>query len=570
MSGKFRNTGLFKLLIALALLVTPLLGSVTSAAAQDTGLVDDSTFVSELTDEEITWSSDWEAGEDAAGSGDGFESITLSSDSGIVQIAYIEVSGDPESVLTDYIEGFTTSLGTIDNVDSDELADGWYSLDELVGDDVAASVFGVLTELDDVSRLVIVLSPPANVSDAVDSVKSDIEFDGDDGLAGIDAVTESDVTLAEASTSDDDDETPVADDEEDTTPEADDEETPEVTLTTDETPDADDEETPEDDDSNEESGNSYTFEINDAVVEWEAPWELDDSLNIIEDNYESVGFIGDQGIQSVLYMPTGVDLIEARDAFLEGFASEDVQIQEIDRGAYDNVSYSLDLAEIDGELWGLFTVYIDDGEYVLSYATLSPAEVLGASVDQAKESITINGEAIYNGVTGPGLQDLIDANIDNFAPTDTVEGGADDKETPESTDDGDESGNDADADEYLATVRESYDELVASEDRFDELLSGGDLSDADFQEITGILDLWTTSAEAAGSLDVPEGFEDLQKIYEEYTEALSDAGVNFISGLTAEADSDEQADFLATYQSDRINADEYSVMLEELLSDAGV
>src|SRR5690606_11394911 len=141
----------------------------------------------------------------------------------------------------------------------------------------------------------------------------------------------------------------------------------------------------------------------------------------IDDLTESVGFINGAKIQSILYLPSGIDLEDARDTFLEGFAGEDIQLQTLDRGAYDNVSYSLDLSMVGDALFGLFTVYIDNADYVRSYATLAPYAALGEAVDDASASITIDGDPIYGGVQGSGLQSLIDASAGDFNPTEVVE-----------------------------------------------------------------------------------------------------------------------------------------------------
>jgi hypothetical protein len=339
---------------------------------------------------------------------------------------------------------------------------------------------------------------------------------------------------------------------------------------------------------------TYIVELNNEEITWDEPWEFEESLNVVESDTESLGFMGDTYIQSILYLPSGIDLEESRDAFLEGFASDDVAIQEVDRGAYDNVSYSLDLAELDSTLFGLFTLYIDRNNYVVSFATLAPAEELGEAVDLAGDTIEIEGEPIYDGVEGSGLQDLVDASAEDFKPTDTVRGGADDdKETPEADDDSADDGSnneeddnaddgsneedndngnagDADAEDYLTAVSDHYDLLSASVVRFDELIGSGSLSDADFDELTGILDLWLNAGTEAEALEPPDGYEDLHRVYEEYTWALGDAAVNFLGGLTAESESAEQTDFFEKYESARINADEYAAMLEDLLADESI
>jgi hypothetical protein len=341
---------------------------------------------------------------------------------------------------------------------------------------------------------------------------------------------------------------------------------------------------------------TYIVDLNNEEITWDEPWVFEESLNVIEADTESLGFMSETYIQSILYLPSGIDLEESRDAFLEGFASDDVAIQEVDRGAYDNVSYSLDLAEIDNALLGLFTLYIDRNDYVVSFATLAPAEELGEAVDLAADTIEIEGEPIYDGVEGAGLQDLVDASAEDFKPTDTVRGGADEDEDSRDGDDGsneddnaddgssgddstdngsnddeDDNGNagDADAEDYLTAVSDHYDLLSASVARFDEIIGSGSINDANFEELTGILDLWLNAGTEAETLEAPEGYEDLHRIYQEYTWALGEAAVNFLGGLTADSQSAEQTEFFELYESARINADEYAAMLEDLLADEG-
>ncbi|MEJ7837925.1 MAG: hypothetical protein WKF81_03870 [Thermomicrobiales bacterium] len=572
-----RKSSLPTLLLALALVLVPLLGSARVVAAQDTGLIDDEIYVSELSEEEVTWSSDWAVDEDSITVESDVESFVLTAESGLLYVIYVAgVGGSLDLYLEDYTDGFLANLGDVENLDADSAGDGFYALDLIEDAEFEYTAFSVITEVEDAIRLDIAITTSDFIEDHVDEIKSSIEFDGAEAFENIDAVTDSSVEVA----SQPDDDEPVEDDE-DVTPTPEDDEL--VEDDEDVTPIPEDEDGTDDGDGNDtdfSNATEYTFGLNDAVVAWQDPWEFEPTLNYVEPDYESIGFVDGTSFQSIIYLPTGVDLDAARDAFLEGFVSDDVAIQVIDRGSYDNeaseVSYSLDLVEIEDILFGLFTVYIDNGDNVLAYATLALADDVGESLDLAKETITINGDAVYNGVTGGGLQDLIDASSDSFTPTDTVAPDNDtDDDTEDPTPDTDEDPTpdddvDPDAQDYLDTVREDYDALDASVARFDELVSSGELSDADFDELISILELWGAASLNADSLDVPAGYEDLHQVYLEYTGALQEASFSFITAISVEADSTEQEEAFAIYDSARINIDEYAAMLEDLLDDAGV
>jgi hypothetical protein len=295
---------------------------------------------------------------------------------------------------------------------------------------------------------------------------------------------------------------------------------------------------------------TYVLELNGDEIEWESPWEYAEDLNYVDDGSESVGFISGAQIQSILYLPSGIDLEDARDSFLEAFAGEDVELQTIDRGAYSNVSYSLDLAQFDDILFGLFTVYIDDDQYVRSYATLAPYTDLGDAVDDAADSITINGETIYSGVEGSGLQDLVDANAGDFAPTDVVKGqndddAGDDGNVDETPDAGDEDTDGGAAEEYLGSVRDNYGELADSVEQFNDLLTSGEsLTDDDIQTLRDINTLWLDAPDAAAELTAPDGYEDVQEAYENYAQNLADGAEAFNAWTGSESGSDESAEAL--------------------------
>jgi hypothetical protein len=179
------------MLTALTLMLVPLLSTSADASAQDTGLVDDSTFIVEFTNEEITWENDWTIDEAGIVQESDFESFSLSSHAGLVYVTYLEAPGDSGGALGSFLEGFTSSLGTIENGDAGRAGTTYWSLDSVEGDDLTASLFSVLVEVDGYYRVVSAVAPAEALGEIVDLVKSTVEFDGDDAFADIESVTDS-------------------------------------------------------------------------------------------------------------------------------------------------------------------------------------------------------------------------------------------------------------------------------------------------------------------------------------------------------------------------------------------
>ena len=129
---------------------------------------------------------------------------------------------------------------------------------------------------------------------------------------------------------------------------------------------------------------------------------------------------------------------------------------------------------------------------------------------------------------------------------------------------------DAEAEEYLTTVRDNTDELADSLDRFFELSEQqGELSDEEVAEIQDIFALWTDASEVAAELDAPREFAEIQTVYEDLAAELGDAAENFTTFSEAEPDSPEADEALDAFTTNLDNADTLASELDELLTDAG-
>lgn len=120
------------------------------------------------------------------------------------------------------------------------------------------------------------------------------------------------------------------------------------------------------------------------------------------------------------------------DALAELGAADD-SIESVDAGDTESLAYWLDVALVDGQPWGAFTVVrteADSGTQVFTmYA--APVEGFADGLASAQESITVNGEPVFDGVGGEGLEELLVA----AAPAATDDGEGTDEATPAPSED---------------------------------------------------------------------------------------------------------------------------------------
>ena len=108
----------------------------------------------------------------------------------------------------------------------------------------------------------------------------------------------------------------------------------------------------------ETSDTSYTLETTGDEITWDAPWEIEPDITDVSDGFEIVGFTSETSSLLISIIPNDLDLEEARDATLEGVAEVVDSFTIVERGAYENISYALDIATYkDGIDLGVFTLF---------------------------------------------------------------------------------------------------------------------------------------------------------------------------------------------------------------------
>jgi hypothetical protein len=144
----------------------------------------------------------------------------------------------------------------------------------------------------------------------------------------------------------------------------------------------------------------------------------------------------------------------------------------------------------------------------------------------------------------------------------------------EAAGDGDSSaatGEDADADAYLDAVRAHLDELTAGSAFLEELFAPGrTLTDADREDAGEAIEAWSLAPDRAAKLEAPDGYEELQAMYEDTAAAYATSYQAFLVYLDAEPGSDDAGDAFTAYL-DTFGVTVLQTMsLNALLTEAGV
>ncbi|HYI24388.1 MAG TPA: hypothetical protein VD767_03175, partial [Thermomicrobiales bacterium] len=184
---------------------------------------------------------------------------------------------------------------------------------------------------------------------------------------------------------------------------------------------------------------SYDLESGNTVS-WSSPWALVPEYSGAEEGVETVFLSTQLGIVVVMTLPAEIDVELARDQFLEGFFGEFEASTTIDRGAYDGLSYSLDILLIEEFEYGAFSLFRAGSGSTPTFVTffIAPISAFASEFSSAQNSVQVDGTGIFPGVGGQGLQDLLEANSGSATTQpsgdDATDDGTDD--TGDGTEDG--------------------------------------------------------------------------------------------------------------------------------------
>ena len=173
------------------------------------------------------------------------------------------------------------------------------------------------------------------------------------------------------------------------------------------------------------SGNSYVSTTIGQTIAWNAPWSYDSQGSTTTAGSEVIVLTSDVAATLIGFLPSGIDMNQARDQLLADFQKNASSFKTLDRGSYSNVSYSLDLAELRSSStnqnvpFGVFTLFMGNRGNGATEVDLFMAPVVAFTqgMNSAKQNITVGGTAIFEGVTPGGLQNQLDRNAPSGGQT---------------------------------------------------------------------------------------------------------------------------------------------------------
>lgn len=307
---------------------------------------------------------------------------------------------------------------------------------------------------------------------------------------------------------------------------------------------------------------SYVLETTGDEITWDAPWQIEPDITDVGDGFEIVGFASDTSSLLISVIPNDLDLEEARDTTLEAVSGDADSFTIIDRGAYENISYALDIAVYDDVELGVFTLFRggsgDTPTFV--YVFIGGISSFAEGFVSAQDTFRVSGDTIFKGVDGQGLEDLLVQNAGGESSIPATEQSTE-TATEESTEEATEEPEREPTEEASSPDRDQ-----PIDDEYIELgvISQGEYESPQFETSLTWDQTWALDVEADEPVvsDEEERFDSISLIWEGESTA-------FLTVNVLAADDVTPADFEELWSSDEFLADTASPDAEVLLSDSG-
>lgn len=294
---------------------------------------------------------------------------------------------------------------------------------------------------------------------------------------------------------------------------------------------------------------TVTSNLTGSTISYAQPYTVDTENQSSDANMEMYIFVGQVDLLSVGFMSPMLDINMARDSFLQGFFGEMGTAVTIDRGDYGNVSYSLDMMDVDGFEMAVFTLFLSERSHGYSefYVFVAPPSVFGATMQTAQNSISVDGTAAMNGVDATAMGNMVTANIGitggstvtdvtEAQPTETADPTTEVAETPG----GDQPAGDSNA--YLESVVAHFNAHQASLGSFAEnfLIILDDVSTEEARRAAAQITLeeaqsWAGYPAQAQQLTAPAGLESVQDEYISWSNVMAEGGNLYIAATNGES-----------------------------------
>jgi len=156
-------------------------------------------------------------------------------------------------------------------------------------------------------------------------------------------------------------------------------------------------------------GTSYIFALSDAELEVGSPWAIDRGAIVDTDDANVVKLDGEVANVLLGYFPANTSVAEADAAMVGPYAQHFDDVRVIESGTTAAYSYGVSLATIDGDQYGVFSLYTEEGGSGFAEASIyiAPVDTFGDGLDAAKQDIAVDGESIFGGVQGDGVQQVL-------------------------------------------------------------------------------------------------------------------------------------------------------------------
>lgn len=168
-------------MIGLSAVIAPSMAN-SALAAQKTGLVDDSTYVSDTSGEEITWTGTWEVDEESTFSDTDVERLALTGDTGLLDVIWFPAGLDLASTRDELFDILTDGADDTLQVDRGDYQGSAgkvsYSLDKVLVGDTELAMFTLLMERKSDTFVTVFYSTPDLFADGMGSAQKSIKDDG--------------------------------------------------------------------------------------------------------------------------------------------------------------------------------------------------------------------------------------------------------------------------------------------------------------------------------------------------------------------------------------------------------
>lgn len=159
-----------------------ILAPASTMAAQRSGLVDDTTYISETSGEEITWGGDWAFDSETSFVESSVERVALTGDAGLLDVIYFPPGIDLASTRDDLFDLLTNGADDTLQIDRGDYQGSSgrvsYSLDKVLVGDVELAMFTLLMERRRDTFITVFYSTPDLFFDGMTSAQRNIDIDG--------------------------------------------------------------------------------------------------------------------------------------------------------------------------------------------------------------------------------------------------------------------------------------------------------------------------------------------------------------------------------------------------------